>query len=709
MKAQLLFLAIIFQCANLKAQVTQINSNNSLYAAVQLNSVKSIFVSNIDSSIWTTDGTPAGTFQLSETIKAVLGGELLNGNYIFAGISLNCGTEIFITDGSKGGTKIIKDIIPGTTGSAPDADMAILNGYVYFTAATPLEGRELWRTDGTAGNTSLVKDIIPGATGSNDPNKYDLFSNGTYLLFDVKTVAEGNELWRSDGTSANTFLLKDIYTGPLSSNPNKFFPFNSMVLFAATDATHGEEIWKTDGTAGGIVLLKDIYAGVDSSTYIPVELFPGFTIPYPVFSTFHLFNNHLFFMANDGVNGSAIWVTDGTTLNTSLLKVTLTDTSLNSFLLLDAINLPGKFMFPVSNLKDRFELWQSDGTPSGTVLFKSFPVNTNNNYPFIYLNYSYDSVTHTVTYPLYNGNFFFSANGTEGNELWKSNGTPGGTIVVKDINPGAADGIVNPSYLYTTAGLFFAADDGVHGNELWKSDGTTLGTTMVADIFLNAHNADPQLFFITNSKIIFGATNGPDPDSTLRDLWAVDGNFTPLPVQLLDFTVKPNANNALLQWSTSQEINSKEFTIQSSDDAQHWRELGNVPAAGNSSVKNNYSFTDVGIINSGKTIFYYRLVATDIDGKTSISNIISLKISGIQKWNIQLFSNPVHDNVRVILTGITGLAELSINDMAGKTLYKKQIQNQNGQFSIPVNLQSGMYIMVIKTNNESKAIKFLKE
>jgi hypothetical protein len=69
----------------------------------------------------------------------------------------------------------------------------------------------------------------------------------------------------------------------------------------------------------------------------------------------------------------------------------------------------------------------------------------------------------------------------------------------------------------------------------------------------------------------------------------------------------------------------------------------------------------------------------------------------------------VHDNVRVILTGITGLAELSINDMAGKTLYKKQIQNQNGQFSIPVNLQSGMYIMIIKTNNESKAIKFMKE
>lgn len=701
----LFFIGNFLLIDQLHAQVTQINANKSLSAQIQLNSTTAIFTSDIDESLWVTDGTLAGTFQLSDTITLTNGGELLNGKFIFSGTSTNLGAEIFITDGTLSGTKVIKDIYPGSTGSAPDADMAVLNGFVYFTAATPNEGRELWRTDGTPGNTTLVKDIVPGPTGSIGVDSSNLTAIGNYLLFDAKTDIAGNELWKSDGTAANTFQLKDISPGPLSSNPSNFYPLNNLVLFTATDPAHGEEIWKTDGTSNGTVLLKDIYPGPDSSTYIPINYF-GFIYESPVFSSFHAFQNQLFFMANDGVHGSAIWVTDG--VNTSFFKVLQTDTSFNSFLLLDAINLPNKFIFPFSNLKDRFELWQSDGTPAGTTIFKSFPTNANNNSPLIYLNYSFNLATQTISYPLFNGNFFFSANDANGNELWISDGTIGGTRIVKDINPGAADGIVRPTYLYTTSGLFFAASDGTHGNELWKTDGTDAGTSMVADIFPGTHNSNPELSIICNNKIIFSATDGV-PDSLTNDLWVVDGNFTVLPVQLLDFTVTPKINDALLEWSTSQEINSRNFIIQSSDDASHWKDLGTVQAAGKSDVKQNYSFVDVGVMKSGRSTVYYRLESVDIDGKSTVSRVISLKINGNNQWDVQLFSNPVHGNVNVFLTGITGRAELSINDLNGRVIYKKQIQNQNGQFSIPVNLNAGMYIFVVKTNHERKSIKFIKE
>ena len=696
------FLAI----ALLHAQVTQINANKSLSVQTQLNSSTAIFTSDIDESLWVTDGTLAGTFQLSDTITLTNGGELLNGKFIFSGSSTNLGAEIFITDGTISGTKIIKDIYPGSTGSAPDADMAILNGFVYFTAATPNEGRELWRTDGTPGNTTLVKDIVPGPTGGIGIDNSHLTAIGNYLFFDANTDTAGNELWKSDGTAANTFQLKNISPGPLSSNPDNFYPFNNLVLFTATDPTHGEEIWKTDGTSDGTVLLKDIYPGPDSSTYIPINYFGNIT-ESSVFSSFHAFNNQLFFMANDGVHGSAIWVTDG--VNTSFFKVIQTDTSfVNPILLSDAINLPGKFIFSSSNLKDRFELWQSDGTPAGTTLFKSFPANTNVHVPLIYLNYSFNLATQTISYPLFNGNFFFSANDANGNELWISDGTIAGTRMVKDINPGPADGIVAPSYLYTTSGMYFAATDGTHGNELWKTDGTDGGTSMVADIFPGTGNSNPELSIICNNKIIFSATDGV-PDALTNDLWVVGGNFTVLPVQLLDFTVTPKINDALLEWSTAQEINSKNFIVQSSDDATHWRDLGTVQAAGKSDVKQNYSFVDVGVMNSGRSIVYYRLESVDVDGKSTVSKIISLKINGNNQWDVQLFSNPVHGSVNVLLTGITGRAELSINDLNGKVLYKKQIQSQNGQFSIPVNLNAGMYIFVVKTNDERKAIQFIKE
>lgn len=701
MKRFLLFpMFILFSISYTFGQVTQLNNNNSLSPMALLNPNLAVGVSAIDQTLWVTNGTPAGTFQLSSTIKAS-GGVVLNGKYIFSGSTATDGAEIFISDGTIAGTKLVKDIVAGAAGSDPDGSMAILNGYVYFTATTAATGRELWRTDGTEANTTIVKDIISGAPGSNDAGKYYLTTMGNYLYFDVKTVTEGNELWQSDGTAGNTILLKDIVAGTASSNPRAFWYFNNMMLFTVTsaDGLHAE-VWRTDGTPGGTILLKD-------------NITPGFLGVANYNTFFHIFNSRAYFLINDGTHAGGIWSTDGidaTTSHTSFVQDVNADAMFTGPLFIDAVNLPAKFIFPVTDAVSRFEFWESDGTTAGTKLFKSFTANPNNRIPFIYLNYSYDGTTRTLTNPLYNGNFFFSANSSaDGNELWVSDGNPDAahTYVVKNINP-SGDGITdNISYLYTTSGLFFAADDGTHGNELWKTDGTTVGTSLVKDINPNLGDADPSLAYIVNGKIIFTATDGDDPDHT--DLYAVDGIFNPLPVTLLDFTVAPKGNDALLQWSTAQELNSKDFTIQSSDDARHWNSIGSVAAKGNSSVKTNYTFADLGIMNSGKDIVYYRLVSADKDGKTTNSEIIHLKIKDKDQLTVQLFSNPVHNEVKALLSGVSGLAVLSINDLSGKVIYKKQLQNQNGLINIAADMPAGIYILQVKTGQESKSIKFVKE
>ena len=69
----------------------------------------------------------------------------------------------------------------------------------------------------------------------------------------------GNELWRSDGTSAGTTLVKDISFAPTgSSMPQDLVDVNGTLFFSADDGIHGRELWKSDGSAASTVLVKDI-------------------------------------------------------------------------------------------------------------------------------------------------------------------------------------------------------------------------------------------------------------------------------------------------------------------------------------------------------------------------------------------------------------------------------------------------------------------
>lgn len=714
MKRNLLLTACfaVLYCSADAQGVTQINANKSLQVVVPLPNNKTLLYSQLDSSIWVTDATLAGTVQISADIKFNDEWGLLNGKVIFSGSTAATGSELYITDGTSGGTVLVSDINAGVTGSRP-GEFVLLGSSLYFTAETALQGRELWRTNGTSAGTTIVKDIVPGAGSSNTEYNYNLFSNGSYLLFAANTTAAGNELWKSDGTNSGTILLEDINTGHSgadSSNPDNFTVLNNIVLFTATDATHGNELWKTDGTPAGTVLVKDINLGTASSTQ--VELFPGYFAN--IFLGFHIFNNRAYFNANDGTSSGEIWITDGTSGNTTLIK----DFPASGFsrpLLINAVNFPGKFIFPYGDGTSRSELWQSDGTPAGTVLLKSFSPTTPGSAPLIFIPYSVDFINQTLTYPLFNGTKFFFAAGTstEGTELWASDGTFAGTNMVKDIYPGTGDGIDfakgDGSYLYTASTFFFGASDGTHGSELWQTDGTSVNTKLVADINPNAGDANPQLtFFVANGKVMFGATDGTPSDATITDLYVVDGTFMALPITLLDFTVAPKENDALLTWSTQQETNSKSFTIQRGYDGLHFDNIGSVNAKGTTYNVSKYSFTDEGIMNSGKPVVYYRLNVVDIDGKSALTKIISLKINGNSQWSVRLLSNPVKDFVSLLLSNVSGKLQLSIRDMSGKIIYTKSMENTNGQITLPVPLQSGMYLLEVDNNNERKIIKFVK-
>ena len=191
----------------------------------------------------------------------------------------------------------VKDVIAvdDASWSGNPSQFVTVAGTTYFVQNTPREGVEMWRTNGTTAGTRLVKDIWPGSG----------FSTPRTRLVQWKAPLLGRgpgsrcELWASDGSGAGTVPLKNI----CAAVQDRITVVNGAALFAACDAWNGCELWKTDGTADGTVLVKDIQPGSSSSQ--------------PVF--LRTVNGTLFFSADDGTNGSELWKSDGTTVGTVLV------------------------------------------------------------------------------------------------------------------------------------------------------------------------------------------------------------------------------------------------------------------------------------------------------------------------------------------------------------------------------------------------------
>ena len=212
--------------------------------------------------LWRSDGTAAGTRLLSEIYpgKHMIG---YRGELYFDVFDFTHGRELWKSDGTAAGTKLVKDIYPGSNsypyphGSEPRGFIK-LGGTLYFTAADAAHGRELWKTDGTAAGTKLVADIDPGRHSSH-PDQFAVHA-GT-LFFDAQNRKGNKELWRSSGKAAGTRMVKDIKPGREGSRPARADQRGPRLFFLADDGTHGYELWKSDGTAAGTRLVKDIVPG----------------------------------------------------------------------------------------------------------------------------------------------------------------------------------------------------------------------------------------------------------------------------------------------------------------------------------------------------------------------------------------------------------------------------------------------------------------
>lgn len=399
---------------------------------------------------------------------------------------------------------LVKDI-NHSTNSNPSNNLrgfrntfAVLKKCVYYAANDGIHGMELWRSDGTAAGTYMVKDINDHDTASSYPSYITQFKDKIY--FRAYNPATGYEMYQSDGTANGTLLFKDVDSGAGSGYPGQFTIVESKLFFAAA---YGTQLWKTDGTAAGTALVEDL-----GNNYWYVS---GMTELTAV-------NNLLFFSVDFVDNGLAfethdreLWRSDGTLEGTFWLKNTYgTDpanfTSFNNHLFFTEynyyVNRYGK------------TLWVSDGTDDGTSQVSN-PDNVIVNSYFGH--YYYNNQAQTI--PLLVANdclYFVGSTAKTGTELYKYNVNKG-IKLVRDITPGAAGSDFSTESLRSlNNNIYFSLPDSDYKNfSFWKSGGYEGNTRSIKSL---PGNINPYSYYATDSLLYFSLnySNNNEP-------WTSDG------------------------------------------------------------------------------------------------------------------------------------------------------------------------------------------
>lgn len=242
------------------------------------------------------------------------------------------GELALVADLNTGGLPLVSGMAGASGGSS-----IVVGGVRYFAADDGLLGSELWRSDGTAAGTYLLRDIFPGADGS-APTGFEALGGG--FCFSADDGVAGRELWCSDGSEAGTHRVADVHSGRAGSDPRGLTAYGTVLLFSANDGTHGREPWASDGTPAGTGLVQDLVPGSAGSDPVPLG---------------RVSRGVLFAAAGESFRSELV-LSDGTAAGTGAVE-SYVEPGLDAATQGDRVYFVDDFYS---------EIWYSDGTAAGT-------------------------------------------------------------------------------------------------------------------------------------------------------------------------------------------------------------------------------------------------------------------------------------------------------------------------------------------------------
>ncbi len=461
--------------------------------------------------LWLSSGTTATTQQVVTGVGVAIlsAGDplaMLNGDLFFVGESfggLGFQSELFeTTPGTGSSTQLTTASFAGSL-----ENFTVVGGKLLFSAADQTHGNELWSSDGTVQGTGLVKDINPGSAGSIEQS--GTLSNystpfavaGGLAYFAANDGVHGQELWQSDGTSANTLLVKDIDPGSTSASPQDVVSLGSAVYFAAHDGDGSNQLWSSNSS--GSTLVQSFSPGQTKDSN-PIGLTAG-----P--------NGLLLFLANDGIDGEQLFATDGTNAGTNALFTFTGQYVFYGSTPIVSLGSSALFVAPGSGGSSS-SLEVTDGTVAGTKSIYSGSI----------IEGSLFKVGQEAYFAVYEYN---SSTSQSFLELFRTDGTSANTV---DIGPVVVTGEYDQAYEkpVDASGRFYFEVVSSTDNYIWMSDPTLGQTIQLADFPISQYPGGPQNFTALGQDLLF-TTN--DLAGGGESLWSTNGTVSGTAV-LKDFT-----------------------------------------------------------------------------------------------------------------------------------------------------------------------------
>jgi len=490
------------------------------------NSSRGYFVAHDSATgfeVWTTDGTAAGTRLVAELVPGngdfpQLRGMAGNG-LVFDILTEDHVRQIYFTDGTNGAVKVA-DIADPTT-IYINMEFAAAAGKFYFTAldADCNNCFTLWSSDGTASGTQRLTGLSDFST---TPFPRSLRAVGNRVVLTSAVGGGAGGLFAIDPATDDISLVMAPSSGPVSN----ITVMNGYAYLVGRFAANSEELWRSDGTVGGTTQVTTIQPTPGAGNFS--------------FDNMAVVGDRILLSANDGTNGMQLWSTDGTVNNETRITAMPGITSWD----LDSLPATGRNLVLKAIAGTTTTLVRTDGTLAGT---RPLPT-TFESQPLTFLDYTGDAAReflrfshpgpgNVTSYSLFrytpgaateltllrtgsnselaesslsmlNGALFFNAaDAAQGDELWINDAA--GTRVFANLAPENATGDSYALWLTTWNGRgVFVASDGTHGDELWESDGTEAGTRLLFDLNPGPDGSSVSDLMVLDGALYFFAFDG---------------------------------------------------------------------------------------------------------------------------------------------------------------------------------------------------------